>query len=79
MSKAKGAGFYMVTFDDGSVEIFKSRKAAKNALFGDHERESGLPVYLYGPITHLMLTQERFVKWDIIEKGKDFNEEDLVP
>jgi hypothetical protein len=79
MSKAsKSAGFYMITFDDGSVEIFKSRKAVKNALSGDHEKGSSLPEYLYGPITHIKIQQERLVNWDIIEKGKSYNEEDLV-
>ena len=81
--KEESTGFWMVTFDDGSAEIFESRKAAKKALKDyakvPDEGRGVFPMYLHGPIVHLEVRPSKFVEWSIIQEGKGFDEEDLVP
>jgi hypothetical protein len=86
MAKAKKdekKGFWFVTFSDGGIEVFDSKKTAKKHMKkwkkNPDEGNGTFPLYLNGPVVHLEVeVRPSDVRYSIIESGEGFTEEDLT-
>jgi len=80
--KEEPKGFWFVTFSDGGLEIFDSKKTAKREMKkwkkNPNEGNGTFPLYLNGPVVHLEVEVPSNVGYSIIQKGVGFDEEDLV-
>jgi hypothetical protein len=80
--KDEKKGFWFVTFSDGGLEIFDSKKTAKKHMKewkkNPDEGNGTFPLYLNGPVVHLEVKVPPDVQYSIIETGGGFTEEDLV-